>query len=307
MPEPLLAKLLFKLHPDPYLLTKLPATAYAFQFVDVDRTDRRRSRDHWHVDHRLARACRSAAGNRAQRGDDYVAAVGDWMFGFRFFVPLLPLAALLIAVTTSLVGQYRRQWGWAAMVMVVGWCGVRAEAFERSYETTQNASWLRHPSLDTRHFFKGYDDVLAVAAEYVPPRTLIAYNQAGFVPFMLDLHNIDNLGVATKFYAELPSTDVVFTEVGRYTTLTNTRSIRATDAYLLDPDVPFLFAGYNSGLAPPELIDGYYRRIRTIQGRALRADRSQYLGLSLGSHIVPRESRARVASAADHGQRARAS
>jgi len=132
--------------------------------------------------------------------------------------------------------------------------------------------------LDHASFFGKYRgaDVLDVAKRLMPPRTLVAYNQAGFVPFMLDLHNIDNLGICSKFYSGLPSTDVYFTEVGRYTPLTDSPSIRAGEAYLLYRDVPFVLAGYNSGLAPDQLFGGYYRKIATIRGEGLytRTDRS---------------------------------
>ncbi len=57
---------------------------------------------------------------------------------------------------------------------------------------------------------------------------------------MLDLDNVDDLGICSRFYAELPTTDVWFTEVGRYAPLTDRRSLRATDAYLLYRDVPFV-------------------------------------------------------------------
>jgi hypothetical protein len=33
---------------------------------------------------------------------------------------------------------------------------------------------------------------------------------------MLDLENIDELGICSRFYAQLPTRDVFFTEVGRY-------------------------------------------------------------------------------------------
>ena len=64
------------------------------------------------------------------------------------------------------------------------------------------------------------------------PGEVVAYNQAGFIPFMLDVDNIDDLGICSRFYAELPTTDLYFTEVGRYSPLTNSRQLRAGEAYL---------------------------------------------------------------------------
>lgn len=276
MPTPLAAKVLFKLHPNPYLLTKMPDRSYASSFIDlygwVAAGAALAAMTYAALRERVARPLLLALGALAS----YVAAVGDWMFGFRFFVSLLPLMAVLLALGVSAIAGHRRRLGWAAMAAVVLWCGLRAEAFERHYEQTQNDGWLRQPSFEVHRFFKGYADVLAVAEEHVPPFSSIAYNQAGLIPFMLDLHNTDNLGVTSKFYAELPSTDLFFTEVGRYAPLTEKRSIRATDAYLLYRDIPFVFAGQNSGLAPDELMGGFYRKIRTIRGEGLyvRTDRS---------------------------------
>jgi hypothetical protein len=92
----------------------------------------------------------------------------------------------------------------------------------------------------------------------------MAYNQAGFVPFMLGARNIDDLGICTKFYAKLPTTDVVFTEVGRYSPLTPRPVLRAGDAYTLTRAPRLLLApvgnirSANGGRVPETVLGGGY-------------------------------------------------
>jgi hypothetical protein len=97
---------------------------------------------------------------------------------------------------------------------------------------------------------------------------------------MLNLENIDNLGICSRFYAHLPVRDLFFTEVGHYAPLRANPSIGAEEAYLLYQDVPFviqrgdLLRAANSGRTPPELMGGYYLLlVRTVgQRRHLRAN-----------------------------------
>ncbi len=106
------------------------------------------------------------------------------------------------------------------------------------------------------------------------PDTLTAYNQSGFLPFALDLNNVDDLGICSRFYAELPVTDVFFTEVGKYAPLSAKRSLRAADAYLLYLDVRYviqrgdLLRAANGGVAPDELMGGYYALVGVTPGGA---------------------------------------
>ena len=195
----------------------------------------------------------------------YVAIVGDWMFGFRFLTPIVPLAAMLVGEAVSLLGARRRAVGYALAAIVLCWSGVIALRFETEYARTEGKeSWLLHPSLDPARRFGTYYALMEAARTRMMSHALVAYNQSGFVPFMLDLDNVDNLGICSRFYAELPTTDVWFTEVGRYAPLTDRRSLRATDAYLLYRDVQFvmvrddLIRNANNGQAPAELMGGYY-------------------------------------------------
>jgi hypothetical protein len=164
----------------------------------------------------------------------YAAIVGDWMFGFRFFVPALPLLALLLARLVSEITARRLMLGRVLAAAAVIWFAVVAYRFERHYEEVESqTSWLTSPSLDPGRFFQLYYPLLLQARTMMDPGDVTAFNQAGFLPFMLKLHNIDDLGICSKFYAKLPTTDVMFTDVGRYAPLTDKRAMRASDAYLL--------------------------------------------------------------------------
>jgi hypothetical protein len=92
---------------------------------------------------------------------------------------------------------------------------------------------LTAPSLDAARFFAPYYQIYLEARKYAEAGDTIAYNQPGFVPFMLGACNIDDLGIVTKCYAKLPTTDMVFTEVGRHSPLTGRPVLTASETYTL--------------------------------------------------------------------------
>jgi hypothetical protein len=270
LPMPLYAKVAFKLRPARNLLTKSTPLAYTAEFLRLYAGG--------------PLLCLAAAVTPLARRDRrivslqvslvllaiYVTIVGDWMFGFRFFVPLLPLMALLLAVVITAIGDWSR----VGQRVVAAACIAGAVAigyrFEQAYEARENrASFLRHPSFEAQSFFHPYYELFVASRALVPPQTLIATNQAGLVPFLLDVPNIDNLGLCSKFYARLPTTDGYFTEVGRYAPLTNKPVFRAGDAYLLYREPAYiiergdLLRAANMGHAPQEILGGAYRAIWT--------------------------------------------
>jgi hypothetical protein len=171
----------------------------------------------------------------------YVSLIGDWMFGFRFFVPVLPLAALVFAAALgSLAVTYPRV-ARVAVVASIVWCAVLGAAFTRTYIEANNAkSFWRQPSREASAYFRPYYSLYTVAQEQIAPGTVVADNQAGFLPFMLDLENIDDLGICSRFYADLPTTDTFYTEVGMYEPLTAGRVMHAGEAYLLYQNAQYL-------------------------------------------------------------------
>ena len=265
---PLYAKVLYKLQPQHHLLVKAPVAPYALRFIHMYGWPA--------VAIVVAAAGLAARRSRAIRPlvlagaalVAYVSLVGDWMFGLRFFAALMPLVAVIIAAAFSVLFVNRRRLAWAAAMTVVVWGGISARAFERAYESeTGTASWLRQPSLEANRFFGTYYGLLDVARTHIGYGERVAYNQAGFLPFMLNLENIDSLGICSRFYAHLPVRDLFFTEVGHYAPLTANPAIGAEEAYLLYQNVPFviqrgdLLRAANNGRTPAELMGGYYRLV----------------------------------------------
>jgi hypothetical protein len=232
LPMPLHTKVLYKLGRSESLVANDPPERYVIAFLRAY---------HWMP---IGALCLGFAGayyrSRTTRSlaiaiglvFGYLWVVGDWMFGFRFFVPLLAPMAILAAAGFGDLTRWRPR---AALAMVVIWIaalGGVAYGFWRLYDRVEGReSWLLRPSLDPARFFAPHYQIYLEARRYAGPGDTIAYNQAGFVPFMLSARNIDDLGICTKFYAKLPTTDVVFTEVGRYSPLTGRPSMGASEAY----------------------------------------------------------------------------
>jgi len=273
IPAPVEAKVLYKLTPEPNMLMKRPDHSYLTSFISAYGWP---AAIGWAV----------AAGYGLVRGGTirrvgvaallltgYVAVVGDWMFGFRFFVLLLPLYALVIADSVTVLAAARPRLAVAVCVMMLGYSGVVAARFFQAFARVEKMqSFLRSPSRDLHRFFWPYYGVYEMTREFVPPGAVIAYNQAGFLPFMLDVNNIDDLGICSRFPADVPTTDLYFTEVGRYVPLTNKKPLRPVAAYLLYENTQFVISRTdillraNHDSIPPALLGGEYTLVGTDPG-----------------------------------------
>jgi hypothetical protein len=272
LPTPLVAKVLYKLQANRALVTKPPDENYLLAFL------------HLYGIVPLALFC---LGWIPVRRDGralalllsaalmmvYLAIVGDWMFGFRFFLSVIPILALLGAYTISALAERWPRAAWMAVVVCLLWFGWVAVVFGARYtRATAREHWWRHPTLEPTLRFKPFYTLYERSRPYLQAGDLIAYNQAGFLPFMLDVDNIDDLGICTRFHAELPTTDVFFTEVGRYSPLTNKRVFDASQAYLLYRAPKMIFATRdlirraNHETEPEGLLDNAYVRLFTDIG-----------------------------------------
>jgi len=268
LPAPLEAKILYKLRPHANLLVKAPNESYLRQFVDMYG---------WPGAGAVVLGCSAAfrIGGLPRRLligivplFVYVSVVGDWMFGFRFFVTLLPPLAVIIAAALNPLAIRRPR---AVAILGIAstlYLGLMASHFVETFRTAENVeTFLRAPSRDLHRFFWPYYGLYEAGRTLMKPGEVVAYNQAGFVPFMLELNNIDDLGICSRFYAELPTTDLYFTEVGRYAPLTNTRDLRAGQAYLLYDNVQFVLSRTdillraNADVIPTTLFGGYYELV----------------------------------------------
>lgn len=264
--SPLAAKVLFKLHPVHDIVQRLPRVSYGLAFLQiygvvpavvgtaVGAVGLRRSRRAWPL---VASACVLVT---------YAAVVGDWMSGFRFFVPVVPVVALLVGIAVS--GLRPAWFARGLTVATCAWFGWVAIGAARHFDGLESFdSWWRHPSFDQRLYFSQYLPLYEDLRLVVPPGSVMAINQAGFVPYMLDVDNVDDLGVCSRFVARTPTTDVVFTEVGRYSPLTDKAPLRTANSYVLYHAPEFVVArldnilSANSGRIPSTILRGHYTQL----------------------------------------------
>jgi hypothetical protein len=270
IPAPLASKVLYKLTSHAQLVIKAPDHSYLYRFVEVYG---------WTLAAAFVAALiravslggsARALGLAAVPFIAYIAIVGDWMFGFRFFVFVLPLMALILAVAVGSIALTRpRIAAGLALALTLG-SGIAARGFLKTYvDVEHGGNFLTSRSRDPRRYFGPYYGLYQTAATMMRPGEVVAYNQAGLIPFMLDLNNIDDMGLCSRFHADLPSTDLYFTETGRYTPLTNRQAIRAGHAYLLYQDALFVMSRTdileraNGGVIPAGLFGGYYDLVAT--------------------------------------------
>lgn len=260
---PLEAKVLYKLAPNVHVLVKRPEREYLAAFMDLYGIA---------LVPALSLAGFAAWSRRIGRPAVMVAAwlaiyaamVGDWMFGWRFLVPLLPFVAMVIG---SSVSKLRGRIGWVTATVIVAWSASAAHAFAREYVAHERRPlWWSDRHAGVRTWLWPYSDLITLAGRAVTtPGHRFAYNQAGLLPYLLDVDNIDDLGICSRFIAGLPTTDVYFTEVGRYSPLTGAPVLRAAHAYLLYLDVRTiatrtdLLRNANGGRIPHAILDDYFR------------------------------------------------
>jgi len=205
----------------------------------------------------------------------YVGVVGDWMFGFRFVVPLLAPLALLCGVGVGMIERRRRRASWVIAAAMGVWALVGAAQFEARYEASLNkVAFWKAPSTDPALRFGEYFEALQAIVPLVEPGMLIAYHEAGFVPFMLEgVENLDMLGLTSRFVAGVPTQDAVFTDVGRYYPLSFEPAHHAVHAYMLArrPALIVVRKSWmltaNRGQLIPEILGGAYsfeRETRTF-------------------------------------------
>ena len=270
IPAPVEAKILYKLLPQQHVVTKRPIRPYALEFIVAYG---------WPAALGLAAAALHGLTTRgwiralviaALPLAAYVSIVGDWMFGFRFFVPLLPVFALIVGNAVDRIAAVRPRLAAVACVTSLVYSAVIAARFSETYvRAEETPSFFHSASLDLHRFFWPYYGLYESTRGLIPPGAIVAYNQAGFVPFMLDVNNIDDLGICSRFPAEIPSTDIFFTEVGRYAPLTNKRTLRPVHAYLLYQNVQFVLSRTdileraNHGTVPSALFGGMYQLVAT--------------------------------------------
>jgi hypothetical protein len=196
----------------------------------------------------------------------YVGRVDDWMFGWRFAVALLPFVAILLALA---IDRLPRGAAPIAAACVSVWSVSTAYGFLRAYQTAEaRPIFWASPRAGEAAWLGRYYELLSAAKRLIHRGDRISFNQAGIVPYVLDVENIDDLGICSDFIAKLPTTDVFYTGVGRYSPMTNAPVIRTAHAYLLHKDVQFLIVPLdlilkaNADRVPDHVLDDAYELVR---------------------------------------------
>ena len=127
----------------------------------------------------------------------YVILVGgDVMPAFRFFVPIIPILALIAA--TCVPGLFRRKIYLILLLILTGAYNI--------YQTLDHSSITYHIRID--HVASDGKKVGLWLKENVSPGTLLATNAAGAVPYYSELTTIDMLGLNDLHIAHKKITDM---------------------------------------------------------------------------------------------------
>lgn len=195
----------------------------------------------------------------------YVGTVGDWMFGWRFLVPLVAPGALLVATGVGFLTSRHLAMGRTASAGVTVLALVSAFQFRAHYQRVEQKPWFYDtPGSPLARAFGPYEDLRQALASRVAPGDVIALHEAGYVPFMLDVENIDTLGLCSAFIGALPTDDAVFTDVGRYYPVTMRPPMHAAEVYPLQRGARWLIARRswiqtaNGGRVPDQVLGGYF-------------------------------------------------
>ena len=195
----------------------------------------------------------------------YVGLVGDWMFGFRFTVALVAPFAMAAGLGLAALARRRRWAAYASAAALASWSIFGAWTFQAHYrqEAHRPLFWTA-PRFDPALLFGEYHEIYQELRKHVQPGMVIAYHEAGLIPFLLDVENIDMLGLTSRVVGGMPIDDAVFTDVGRYFPLTNRPAYHAVHAYLVsqEPQVIVVrrswMATANGGRVPDTILNGHY-------------------------------------------------
>jgi len=264
LPAPLAAKVLYRLAGSSHAIVKPPDVPYLLAFAHLYSVA-----SIGLVALAIAAAWRSAAGRACAIAlialGLYVQLVGDWMFGWRFLVTLVPLLAVVFGCA---VDSLPRRAAWTAAIALIVWSAAGARNFAAAFVDAEGKPlFYSQPRGGEAIWLGRYYELIAASRQLMHAGDRVADNQAGLLPYLLDLENIDDLGICSRFVAELPTTDVYYTGVGRYSPLTNQPVLRTAHAYLMYQDVQFvvsptdLLVKANHDVVPNEILDGLFERV----------------------------------------------
>jgi hypothetical protein len=145
------------------------------------------------------------------------------------------------------------------------WSVLGAWTFQAYYrQAAQRALFWTAPRFDPAVLFGEYYEIYQELRRHVQPGTVIAYHEAGLIPFLLDVENIDMLGLTSRVIGGMPTGDAIHTDVGRYYPLTHRPAYHAVHAYLVSQEPRVIvvrrswMATANGGKVPDTILGGHY-------------------------------------------------
>ncbi len=145
----------------------------------------------------------------AVQGGFIIIGGGDWMPGWRFVTPVVPLLALLVpGVVARFRGMLPHKWlgDWTPLWRVAFWVAVLLPLAAHLYGVKQishRPSGWRGVSAQTM-FPASYVHVADWLAEQKRPGDWLATGEAGLIPYLTDLPTIDCFGLTDAHLARVP-------------------------------------------------------------------------------------------------------
>lgn len=161
-------------------------------------------KDKKHASWFLAFVCASYTG--------YVLVVGgDWMAGYRFLVPIVPIILLLMVsgarhLIRALGIKFHNVTTEVVLCLLTAGLIAAAQIYpgiEMVREWKQSfVPWYAHPTFEARRLVP-YGDMAAWVSEHAEDSALLATHQAGFIPLLTGLRAIDTFGVTDATLAHM--------------------------------------------------------------------------------------------------------
>ncbi|NJK79786.1 MAG: hypothetical protein HC914_07750 [Chloroflexaceae bacterium] len=144
----------------------------------------------------------------------YVVLVGgDWMPGYRFFVPLLPLLSVLIVWGLAYLGTGGgRHLAFSVQVLVL------LMAMQLVFLPATSANRVGSAVWDEVQVVRRYREIGRWLNQNTPPQTLIAAAAAGAMPYYAERPTIDVLGLNDEHIAHLPAATINIDKAGHQKT-----------------------------------------------------------------------------------------
>jgi len=192
----------------------------------------------------------------------YVLLVGgDWMAGYRFLVPVLPILLLLIVNGARYAVQgLSVEFAKTTAVTILSVCIAILLAAQQIHEGLGMMRrwrknfwpWYAQPTFDVKEMVP-YWDISTWLREHSDDSALVATHQAGFIPLLTGLRTIDTGGLANAALAHMPKDPEAFVwkkgrgRAGVVYRLLESPASSPQQTYILEqrPDLYVIFSRWN--------------------------------------------------------------